>query len=412
MKLKELMEKRAQAITDARALLDRAEKEGRDLIDEESRQYDALIEAAGTLKDKVEQERQQRELEREIAAADGDTPENRGNEDGAGETRDRATLAYDGFRGYLRNGPEGASRDPAATQEFRALSAGVDTQGGYLVVPQRFVDDLIKEIDDLVFVRQWATIQLVEGADSLGAPSLDSDPEDAEWTGELSTGSDDDEMKFGKRELHPHPVTKRIKISNQLLRRSNRPAETLVRERLAYKLSITMEKAYLLGHGANQPLGVFTASDDGISTARDVSTDHTATAITFDGLQNAKFALKAGYRRTARWLFHRDAVKQVSKIKDGESRYIWQESHREGEPDRLLGIPYFESEFVPNTFTTGQYVGILGDFTYYWIADDRQEQIQRLVELYAESNQIGFILRAAGDAMPVLETAFARVKLG
>ena len=412
MKLKELMEKRAQAITDARALLDRAEKEGRDLIDEESRQYDALIEAAGTLKDKVEQERQQRELEREIAAADGDTPEERGNEDGAGETRDRATLAYDGFRGYLRNGPEGASRDPAATQEFRALSAGVDTQGGYLVVPQRFVDDLIKEIDDLVFVRQWATIQLVEGADSLGAPSLDSDPEDAEWTGELSTGSDDDEMKFGKRELHPHPVTKRIKISNQLLRRSNRPAETLVRERLAYKLSITMEKAYLLGHGANQPLGVFTASDDGISTARDVSTDHTATAITFDGLQNAKFALKAGYRRTARWLFHRDAVKQVSKIKDGESRYIWQESHREGEPDRLLGIPYFESEFVPNTFTTGQYVGILGDFTYYWIADDRQEQIQRLVELYAESNQIGFILRAAGDAMPVLESAFARVKLG
>ena len=412
MKLNELMEKRAQAITDARALLDRAEKEGRDLTDEESRQYDALIEAAGTLKDHIEQERQQRELEREIATADGDTPENRGNEDGTGETRDRAALAYDGFRGYLRNGPEGASRDPAGAQEFRALSTGVDTQGGYLVVPQRFVDDLIKEIDDLVYIRQWATIQMVEGADSLGAPSLDSDPEDAEWTSELSTGSDDDEMKFGKRELHPHPVAKRIKISNQLLRRSNRPAETLVRERLAYKLSITMEKAYLLGHGANQPLGVFTASADGISTARDVSTDNSATAITFDGLQNAKFALKAGYRRRARWLFHRDAVKQVSKIKDGESRYIWQESHREGEPDRLLGIPYFESEFVPNTFTTGKYVGILGDFTYYWIADDRQEQIQRLVELYAESNQIGFILRAAGDAMPVLESAFARVKLG
>ena len=412
MKLKELMEKRAQAVADARALLDHAERESRDLTDEESRQYDALIDAAGTLKDKVEQERQQRELEREIATADGENPKNRGNEDGTGETRDRATLAYDGFRGYLRNGPEGTSRDPAATQEFRNLSAGVDTQAGYLVVPQRFVDDLIKEIDDLVFVRQWATVQMVEGADSLGAPSLDSDPEDAEWTSELSTGSDDDEMKFGKRELHPHPVTKRIKISNQLLRRSNRPAETLVRERLAYKLSMTMEKAYLLGHGANQPLGVFTASDDGISTSRDISTDHTTTAITFDGLQNAKFALKAGYRRRARWLFHRDAVKQVSKIKDADNRYIWQTSTREGEPERLLGLPYHESEFVPNTFTTGQYVGILGDFTYYWIADDRQEQIQREVELYAESNQIGFILRAAGDAMPVLETAFARVKLG
>ena len=412
MKLKELMEKRAQAVADARALLNHAEREGRDLIDEESRQYDAFFAEAGALKDQIERERRQRELDREIAAGDGDTPEERGSGDGTGETRDRTTLAYDGFRSWMRGGAAGASADPAAAQEFRALSAGVDTKGGYLVAPQQFVQELIEELDDMVYTRQWATVQPVEGADSLGAPSLDSDPGDADWTTELATGTEDDEMKFGKRELHPHPVAKRIKISNQLLRRSNRPAETLVRERLAYKLSITMEKTYLLGHGANQPLGVFTASADGISTARDISTDHTATAITFDGLQNAKFALKAGYRRRARWLFHRDAVKQVSKIKDGESRYIWQESHREGEPDRLLGIPYFESEFVPNTFTTGQYVGILGDFTYYWIADDRQEQIQRLVELYAESNQIGFILRAAGDAMPVLETAFARVKLG
>ena len=48
MKLKELMEKRAQAVADARALLDRADKESRDLIDEESRQYDALNRGGGT----------------------------------------------------------------------------------------------------------------------------------------------------------------------------------------------------------------------------------------------------------------------------------------------------------------------------------------------------------------------------
>ena len=412
MKLKELMEKRAQAVADARALLDRAEKESRDLIDEESRQYDALIEAAGTLKDHIEQERQQRELEREIAAADGDNPENRGNEDGTGETRDRATLAYDGFRSWMRSGATGASADPAAAQEFRALSAGVDTKGGYLVAPQQFVQELIKELDDMVYIRQWATVQPVEGADSLGAPSLDSDPGDADWTTELATGTEDDEMKFGKRELHPHPLAKRIKISNEALRRSVMPVERIVRERLLHKLSVTHEKAFLIGSGAGEPLGVFTASADGISTSRDISTDHTTTAITFDGLQNAKFALKAGYRRRARWLFHRDAVKQVSKIKDADNRYIWQTSTREGEPERLLGLPYHESEFVPNTFTTGQYVGILGDFTYYWIADDMQQQIQRLAELYAETNQTGFILRSNGDAMPVLESAFVRVKLG
>ena len=73
-------------------------------------------------------------------------------------------------------------------------------------------------------------------------------------------------MKFGKRELHPHPLAKRIKISNDLIRRSVLPSESIVRDRLAYKFAITQEKAFLLGHGANQPLGVFVASDDGIST--------------------------------------------------------------------------------------------------------------------------------------------------
>jgi hypothetical protein len=38
-------------------------------------------------------------------------------------------------------------------------------------------------------------------------------------------------------------------------------------------------------------------------------------------------------------------------------------------------------------------------------------RIQRLVELYAESNQIGFIGRLETDGMPVLEEAFVRVKV-
>ncbi len=67
------------------------------------------------------------------------------------------------------------------------------------------------------------------------------------------------------------------------------------------------------------------------------------------------------------------------------------------------------SEYVPNTFTTGQYVGLLGDMSFYWIADAIELQIQRLVELYAEQNQTGFIGRLESDAMPVLEEAFSRI---
>jgi len=37
--------------------------------------------------------------------------------------------------------------------------------------------------------------------------------------------------------------------------------------------------------------------------------------------------------------------------------------------------------------------------------------VQRLVELYAETNQIGFIGRLESDGMPTLEEAFVRIKL-
>ena len=69
------------------------------------------------------------------------------------------------------------------------------------------------------------------------------------------------------------------------------------------------------------------------------------------------------------------------------------------------------SEWAPSTFTTGQYVGLLGDFKHYWIADALSMQIQRLNELYAETNQDGFIARYEGDGAPALAEAFARVAL-
>ncbi len=108
----------------------------------------------------------------------------------------------------------------------------------------------------------------------------------------------------------------------------------------------------------------------------------------------------------------RDVLAVIAKLKDGEGQYLWRESVRAGEPDRLLNLPVMMSEYAPNTLTTAQYVGALGDFSHYWIADALDMQIQRLVELYAETNQTGFIGRKETDGMPVLAEAFVRVKLG
>jgi HK97 family phage major capsid protein len=84
---------------------------------------------------------------------------------------------------------------------------------------------------------------------------------------------------------------------------------------------------------------------------------------------------------------------------------------RVGEPDTLLGLPTSMSQYAPNTMTTGQYVGILGDFSFYWIADALNMEMQRLVELYSQTRQIGLHAWLETDGMPVLEEAFVRVKL-
>lgn len=293
---------------------------------------------------------------------------------------------------------------------IRALQVDSDTAGGYLTVPVQMVDRLIQAVDNAVFIRQWATTFAVPNADSLGAPSLDNDPADPTWTSELKIGSEDSTMDLGRRELNPHPLAQFIKVSRTLLRKVP-SVEALVTQRLGYKQSVVAENAYLNGTGANQPLGVFTADDLGIGTGRDVSSGNTTTSIKFDGLISAKYTLKAQYWPRARWTFHRDGVKQIAKLKDGNGQYIWRESVRVGEPDRVLGFPVFMSEYVPNTFTTGLYVGILGDFSFYWIADALDMDMQRLVELYAATNQVGFIIRSESDGMPVLGEAFVRVTL-
>jgi HK97 family phage major capsid protein len=171
----------------------------------------------------------------------------------------------------------------------------------------------------------------------------------------------------------------------------------------------------LTGHGAQQPLGVFTPSPDGISTARDIATG-SATSITADGLVNAKYALKAQYRTgllgAVRWLFHRDAIRIISRLKLSDGQYLWQPGLQAGQPDLLLGYPIDESERVPNTFTDQLYCGLLANWNYYEIADALDMEVQVLFERYAETNQIGYIGRLKTDGMPTIEEAFVRLRCG
>ena len=447
MDLNKLRIDRGRLIEQARGLVSRAEGEKRDMSQEEQNQFDELMKQSDTLAATIQREERLANSEREISTpqpvlAGGRSWGSAGQDDDddfeeeeirdlvdrvipewLSRSRPHITRANErhlekvtkrkrtpevarGIRQFLRGGPQMLGQN-----ELRALQSDIDVSGGYLRPDQNFLAKLIIFVNNLVYVRQLATVMTLDTADSIGAPSLDTDVDDSDWTNELGTGNEDSAMAFGRRVLRPHPLAKRIKVSKKLLRQNALDVEALVRDRLGYKFAVTQEKAFMSGTGQNQPLGVFTADSQGISTGRDVSTGNTTTAIQADGLIEAKYTLKPQYWPKARWIFHRDGLKAIRKLKDGDGQYLWQPGLSGGMPDTILDSPFILSEYAPNTFTTGLYVGIYGDFSFYWIVDTMDFMIQVLTELYATSNQNGYIARAELDAMPVLEEAFVRVTL-
>ena len=293
-----------------------------------------------------------------------------------------------------------------------ALQQDNPTQAGYLVAPEKFVSELIRELDNATFMRQKARVlPALKGALSMGFPTRTAAMSSFAWGTELQAPAADATLAFGKREFKPRPGTSEILISKTLARNVAN-IDAFIRGEIAAEVGANLEQAYMTGAGTTEPLGLFIASVDGINVDRDVATGNTATEMKFDGLMEAKFALAAQYQVGAEWIFHRDGVKQLAKLKNTDGQYIWQPSVVLGTPDMLLGKPVNMSEYAPKTFTSGKYVGMYGNLKNYWICDSLAMEIQVLTELYARTNQIDYISRIETDGAPVLAAAFARIKLG
>ncbi|HPZ76955.1 MAG TPA: phage major capsid protein, partial [Thermosynergistes sp.] len=200
-KIKKLLEERANVWEKAKELVDRAEAENRDFTAEEQVQYDKMFDEMDSLAKRAkrleEQEKEERELDKPV-----NNPIFKAT---LGEKDDRAAKVMDAFRSYIMTGaikPE--------LRDLQVLSGETPadaTWGGYMVPPQQFIAELIKALDNAVFMRRIARVFRVTTSDSLGAPVLDTDMSDAAWTTEVQdltgTGLLDTAMRFDKRELKP-----------------------------------------------------------------------------------------------------------------------------------------------------------------------------------------------------------------
>lgn len=394
--------RRAQLIAEMRAMNEKVLGEKRDFNEEEKKLYD-------------EKEKEMRELSAQIMA----------------EEREAAIA---GFATELPKptADEGRSAPASSeTEEFRKFLMGekrdlnVGTAGsqgnGYALAPQEFSDEVIAAVEKDTQLYKIVDKIPVSGAGSLGLPYEATDASDAAWTNEVpdSDISGDSSWAFGKRELIPSDLVKLVKVSKKMLATSAIPIDQLVRNKLAYKFMSAFEKGILVGNGSGQPLGVFTASANGVPTTRDVTSDRSAFTkasgmpCCADDLIKMKMKLRPGYRKDAVWVMHTDILKSIMLLKDNDGQYMWRPGLRDGEPDTILGMPVIESEFAPNTVGTNLYVIVLGNFKdYYKFAYWKSVEIQLLVEKFAGTNQVGYLGHTLADGMPVLGEAFARLKVG
>jgi HK97 family phage major capsid protein len=416
---------RWELVQRSRSVLEGAEKENRSMTTEERSEIDKMNEAITGHETRIaDLEKLNRDDDQ--VEGDGDSAEvddalaNEGERSapGVGQRRGRTSESVS-LEGRGRNG-DGRFNSTRAyrsgykhflrTGELRDMTLGTQASGGYLVAPVQTSTDIIKQTDNLVFVRQLARIYNLDNAQALGVRQMTARVSDADWTTEIGAITADSALAFNRRDLTPNQLTKLVLVSLRLME-SGQDIEPTTNEELAYKFAVSQEKGFMTGTGSGQPLGVFTASANGVPTAQDVTSGATADFIA-DDLIKMKYSLKQTYfgDPACRWAMGRAIAQEVRTFKDSYGQYLWRAGLASDKPDTILDVPLAISEYAPVVKTTGSYIAVLGNFKYYAIAQVKNMWIQRLVELYAATSEVGFLGRWFVDGSPVLGEAFARLK--
>lgn len=412
-------EERAKLVSQAREILDLAEKENRALTSEEEVRQDALFNDADKLTSEIDRLERMEKVEIEAraksqAVAETAAIESRGESTITPELRAGAQRV---FKRFLADGPRGLSQEDVDVMKRYNIAVENRTMAAFnagqseMLTPQEFSTKLIEDVTKKVAVRRLAQSITLTTLAGFHAPTLAEDTEESDATGELTAPSSASDIEFGSRELRPHQFTKKILLPIALLQSSPFDIEGLAVKQLGSKRARKEESMFCNGSGTGEALGLFTASNFGIPTSRDTVCGDSSD-FTWDGMIDVIAALREEYQVGAKFLLARNAWARLRKLKDGEGRYVWQPSVLSGQPNTILDYPYEFSDYVPSTYTTGKYVGIFGNFDWYWIVDFAFNYLQRLDELYAETNQVALINRFWTDGAPVQPAAFVRMKLG
>lgn len=250
------------------------------------------------------------------------------------------------FNSFLRKEERTLSGD-----EVKALSVGVDPDGGYLVTPDTS-GRIVQRQFETSPMRQFASVQIIssDALEGLG----DYDEAGAGWVGETEARAETTTPQLQVWRIPVHELYAKPKATQKLLDDASVDVEAWLARKVADRFSRLENAAFVNGNGVAKPRG-FLSYPAGTTLPGQIERVKTgvsgAFAATPDGadvLIRATVAMKDAYRAGAVWAMNRRVQGAVRLLKNSDGDYLWQPSIVAGQPSTLLGYGVAGFEDMPD----------------------------------------------------------------
>lgn len=275
------------------------------------------------------------------------------------------------FLRYMRAG------DAAAIHalEQKALSAGIDPDGGYLA-PREIERLITAAVKDISPIRQIASVREI-GANMFRKPvSLGGGA--AGWVAETGARAQTttptlSAIDFPTMELYAMPAASQTLLDDSVV-----DVEQWLADEVQTEFAAQEGAAFVNGDGIAQPKGFlsYPITDDAVRIDGEIGYIATGVAGGFpvtnpaDVLLDLIYAPKQAYRANGRFVMNRSVVGQLRKFKDADGSYLWQPSLQASDPATLLGYPVSEAEDMPDIALNSHSI-VFGDLARGYLIVDR-----------------------------------------
>ena len=406
----QLREQRATLFEKMKEVSDRASAENRLLSAEEVATYDRIDAEYTQVEDEIDRREAAQAREKNMVRRDpSGTLEDGGQVVDDGEAYNRV------FTNFLRRGmadlsPEDkAVMSGKASQILNAAGIGTGAAGGFTVSPE-FRDKLIETQKWYGPMLQEAEVIHTETGAQLPWPTNDDTANVGAILAENTQVTEQDGT-FGTANIDAYMYTsKMVRVSYQLMQDSAFNLGTWLPRKLGTRLGRILNQHFTTGTGTNQPDGIVTSATVGATSTGSFAATG---GVSFDNLIDLIEALDPAYGggEGLKFMGHQSVRKAIRKLKDGQGRYLWEPSVKEGVPNQVQGYPFILNNDMPTLAASSKSLLFGNIRDAYLIRIVRDMQTMRLQERYADFLQVGFLAfeRADGtlqdaDAVRVLQT--------